>query len=114
MVKRSLTDSVKKHEKPSLSPIHCKGCTITFTPADHRHHFHSAACRERFYMRTYFSKATATKICPNCEEAFTTTKPGRQTYCTPGCRQDAQLKKREAVIAELLREEDMKRKEEGA
>ena len=99
MVKR-----VKKSKKSTLPPIHCKGCTINFVPRDHRQHFHSDTCREEYYQRTYYSKETTRKVCPNCGIKFSTSKPRRQIYCKPECREEAKVKRREGIYASVTAE----------
>lgn len=100
MVKRAKAGK----KKSALPPIKCKGCKTNFIPEDRRQHFHSETCREEYYQRTYFSKSTARKICPNCGTKFPTTKPGRQVYCTPECREDAKMKRHEGVAASMTAE----------
>lgn len=102
MVKRAKTE--KKALKDKLPPIHCKGCNISFIPKDHRQRYHSDNCREDYYNRVFFGKTTARKVCPNCEKEFSTTKPGRQDYCTPDCRDDARRKRLEGVSASVTAE----------
>lgn len=94
----------KKALKDKLPPVHCKGCTINFVPKDRRYRFHSDTCREEYYQRTYFSKTTARKICPNCGTKFPTTKPGRQVYCRPECREEARVKRQEGIAASMSAE----------
>ena len=96
--------SEKKKEKSSLPPIKCKGCAIMFVPKDRRQHYHSDNCREDYYQRTYFSKTTARKVCPNCGTEFPTTKPGRQDYCSPDCREDARKKRQDGIAASVSAE----------
>lgn len=102
MVRRAKSE--KKQKKTSLPPIHCKGCTVNFVPKDRRQHFHSETCREDYYQRTYYSKTTTRKICPNCDTKFPTTKPGRQVYCSPECREEARNKRRDGIAASLTAE----------
>ena len=94
----------KKELKDKLPPIRCKGCPISFIPKDHRQHFHSDVCREDYYSRTYFSKPAVTKVCPNCGDNFPTSKPGRQVYCKPDCREDAKKKRVEGIGASISAE----------
>lgn len=101
MVKRA---SSGKKKKNTLPPIKCEGCTVSFVPKDRRYHFHSTTCREEYYQRTYFSKNTARKTCPNCGTKFPTTKPGRQTYCKPECREEARIKRRDGIAASVSAE----------
>jgi len=93
-----------KKKKRNLPPIRCKGCTINFVPKDLRQHFHSETCREEYYQRTYFSKTSTRKVCPNCGTIFPTSKPGRQVYCSPECREDARTKRREGLAASMTAE----------
>lgn len=102
MVKRAKEE--KKKLEAKLPPISCKGCGAHFIPTDYRYHFHSENCREEYYQRTYYGKAHAHKICPNCGTDFSTTKPGRQDYCKPGCRIEAQGKRREGINASVSAE----------
>ncbi len=85
----------KAKKKDSLPPINCKGCDTRFIPKDRRHHFHSETCRQEYYNRTYFRREVTSKICPNCGVNFDTTKPGRQDYCKPECRDEARIKRRD-------------------
>jgi len=102
VVKRAKEE--KKKLEAKLPPISCKGCGTRFIPTDLRYHFHSENCRESYYARTYFSKASARKVCPNCGANFSTTKPGRQDYCNPECRKEAQKKRRENINASVTAE----------
>ena len=86
--------SVKK-EKNRLSPIACKGCGTRFVPKTKGQRYHSDTCREEYYGRTYFHREVAELQCPNCGVTFSTTKPGRQVYCTPECRVEASQKRRD-------------------
>ena len=95
---------VAKKKKPSLPPIKCKGCGTNFVPDSRRQRYHSATCREDTYSRVYFSKTSAQKTCPNCRMKFMTTKPGRQDYCHPDCREEARIKRRDGVIASVSAE----------
>ena len=95
---------VKAVKKKSLPPIQCKGCDINFVPKDRRHHFHSEICREDYYRAVYFSKSTTRKQCPNCGVMFMTSKPKRQVYCTPECREDAANKRQESITASMTAE----------
>jgi len=103
MVKRSPIKTTKK-QKSFLPPIKCKGCSSAFVPHDRRQHFHSASCRESYYQRTYFSKISARLICPNCNTTFTTSKPGRQVYCSTDCRVEALQKRRNTLTDSLSTE----------
>lgn len=94
----------KKKGESQLPPTVCKGCGVKFVPEDRRQHYHSEACREEFYQRTYYSRTTTKKICPNCGGSFETTKPGRQDYCEPACRKDAEKKRREGTLASMTAE----------
>ena len=103
MVRRAKNEK-KKRGKELLPPIKCRGCGVTFTPIDRRQRYHSDDCREKFYQRTYFGKASVRKICPNCGTEFPTTKPGRQIYCVPECREEHKRKKREGIVASVMAE----------
>ena len=92
--------------KESLPPIMCKGCGSPFVPKTHKEHFHSPSCREEYYSRTYYKKSAVSKVCPNCNTLFQTSKPGRQAYCTPECREDARKKRLDGVIASLSAERE--------
>lgn len=94
----------KKKEKRGLPPVKCKGCPINFVPKDRRQKYHSDTCREKYYNRVFFGKTTVNKVCPNCGTGFSTTKPGRQDYCSPECREDARKKRREGIAASLSAE----------
>jgi ribosomal protein S27E len=105
MARRTLVDRKKEAKpKPKLSPIKCKGCGTMFIPKDRRQHFHSSICRENFYDRTYFAKASVRMTCPNCSTVFISTKPGRQMYCTPACRVEHQHNVRENLAASVSAE----------
>lgn len=99
MVKRAKGEAKKK--KSTLPPVTCKGCTTSFVPKDRRQRFHSSTCREEYYQRTYFSKNAAHKTCPNCGTRFPTSKPGRQVYCCPDCREDARKKRQDNIVASV-------------
>lgn len=90
----------KKEKKPTLPPITCKGCGILFVPRTRRQHYHNEDCREEYYLRTYYAKDVTEKTCPNCGSAFPTTRPGRQDYCTPECRDEARVKRRDGKVLE--------------
>lgn len=94
----------EKKQKEQLPPIHCKGCDVNFTPKDKRERFHSPRCREDFYERTYFTGPPVHKICPNCGSDFITTKPGRQEYCLPECREEAKQKRKEGLATGVVDE----------
>jgi len=74
----------------------CKGCNIKFVPRDGRQKFHSTDCRVRYYQEHYGS-LEVTKTCPNCGTLFSTTKPKKQTYCKPECREEARRKRQDEV-----------------
>jgi len=93
-----------KITKKSLPPVTCKGCGMSFIPRDHRQHFHSVICREEFYQHTYYALTSARKVCPNCGSGFVTSKPGRQVYCTPECREDAKKKRIDGIVASVSAE----------
>ena len=71
----------------------CRNCKSYFTPKRKSQVFCTGSCRNAYYDEHYFHKVTAMKVCPNCGDEFTTTKPLAQTYCSPKCREEAQLKK---------------------
>lgn len=96
MAKKIVTDKTKREREP-LPPIRCKGCTAIFTPKTQKEHFHSALCRENYYRRTYFAKVEKEVVCRGCSITFTTTKPGRQFYCTPECREKHRDDEREKL-----------------
>jgi len=81
----------------------CKGCNVKFTPKDGRQKFHSVDCRVRYYQEHYGS-LEVTKTCPNCGTSFPTTKPKKQTYCKPGCREEARQKRQDEVTARVKAE----------
>lgn len=93
-----------KTKKKGLPPIKCKGCSINFVPKDRRQHYHSEMCREEYYERVFYGKVATQKTCPSCGTGFSTTKPGRQNYCTPECREDAKNKRREGIAASISAE----------
>lgn len=74
---------------------------MNFIPKDHRQHYHSETCREDYYNRVFFGKTTVRKVCPNCGEKFPTTKPGRQIYCKPECREEAKKKRQDGLAASM-------------
>lgn len=81
----------------------CKGCNIKFTPRDGRQRFHSVDCRVRYYQEHYGS-LEVTKTCPNDGKVFTTTKPKKQTYCCPECREEARQKRQDEVTSRVRAE----------
>lgn len=99
MVKRAKVEA--KTLKGKLPPIRCRGCGINFVPKDRREHYHSDTCRETYYQRVYFAKIQVNKTCPNCGADFVTSKPGRQNYCSPECRDDARKKRLEGIAASV-------------
>lgn len=98
------TTKKAKKEGKSLPPAKCKGCGVSFVPKDRRQHYHSDTCRETYYQHTYFSKTATHKVCPNCDTEFPTTKPGRQVYCKPECREDARGKRRDGAAVSMSAE----------
>lgn len=44
------------------------------------------------------------KTCPNCDTLFLTTMPKKQIYCKPECREEAQAKRRDGIIASISAE----------
>lgn len=96
-----MVKKARSKKKSSLPPIRCKGCTTSFVPKDRRQRFHSESCREKYYQRVYFKKSITRKVCPNCGTRFPTSKPGRQVYCDPDCREDAKKKRQEGLAASL-------------
>ena len=104
MAKKIVVDKTKKKQKEQLAPIRCKGCKAIFTPKDKRERFHSANCRESYYQRTYFGKQSVRKVCPNDGVTFVTSKPGRQVYCCPECREEHRHKQKEGVLASVSAE----------
>lgn len=77
----------------------CKGCGIKFFPKDGRQKYHDEDCREEYYTRHYFAKLEVEKTCPNCGTVFSTSKPKKQVYCEPDCREDARVKRADALKA---------------
>lgn len=103
MAKKIITDKVKKEKEP-LPPIQCKGCSAIFTPKTRKEHFHSALCRENYYQRTYFAKKEVEVTCRGCGIVFTTSKPGRQFYHTPECREEHRNDEREKLATTVATE----------
>jgi len=68
----------------------CKGCGKFFTPGRKGQVYHSEECRNEDYARLYpnYAKIEVFLICPKCGNEFLTTKPLRQAYCTPECREE--------------------------
>ncbi len=66
----------------------CKGCGKFFTPPRVDQLYCDETCRKDYYARTYpnFMKASAKLVCPKCGDEFETSKPLRQVYCEPTCR----------------------------
>lgn len=87
-----------KKKKEKLPPRNCKGCGILFTPDTRKQKYHNAKCREEHYNRTYFRNEPKRKTCKGCGSPFTTTKPGRQDYCTPECRIEHSKNERDKVV----------------
>lgn len=81
----------------------CKGCNIKFVPKDGRQKFHTPECRVAYYEKHYGS-LEVTKTCPNDGTLFSTTKPKKQIYCCPDCREEAR-KKRESDVVESVNAE---------
>lgn len=110
MVKRAdttaskTTDKDKKKDKPKLPPRSCKGCGIMFVPKSRREKYHNASCREEHYQKTFFCNEPVQKVCPNCGNVFTTTKPGRQDYCDEDCRKAAAQKRRDGIVSDIVQE----------
>jgi len=67
-------------------------CGQFFTPARSNQIYHSDKCRIAHYAILYYGKTEVFKVCPNCGTDFPTSKPLRQTFCTPECRTDAHVK----------------------
>lgn len=90
-----------KQKKKTVSHLTkvCKGCGIKFFPKNGRQKYHSEDCREEYYDRHYFAKLKVVKTCLNCGVNFTTSKPKKQMYCLPECREDARIKRADAVNA---------------
>lgn len=93
-----MTERKEQRTKSQPSVAKCKGCGVKFTPNDYRQRFHSEACREEFYARTYFRKTSVDKTCPQCGITFITTMPKKQKYCSGACRDLA----RDTGHAELM------------
>lgn len=75
----------------------CKKCGIGFIPKRRTQKYCNDTCRTAYYEAHYFIKKQETKTCPNCGTPFVTTKPKLQVYCTPGCREEAKLKRLELL-----------------
>ncbi len=67
----------------------CKGCGKFFTPPRVDQLYHNEECRNAHYALIYpnYKKAEAEKVCAKCGVTFTTSKPLRQIYCGPPCRE---------------------------
>jgi len=95
----------KKKEKPKkqLPPQKCKGCRISFIPKDRRQKFHSSDCRVKYYD-THYASPVVSKTCPNCGTLFQTTKPKKQTYCKPECREENRIKRQDELSSRVKAE----------
>lgn len=80
----------------------CKNeeCGRNFLPKRKTQKYCNDDCRVAYYKKHYGSQEVE-KVCPNCGNTFTTTMPKKQTYCEPGCREDAQKKRIEGKLAQL-------------
>lgn len=87
MPRTKKSPDAKPKEKRILPKIKCKGCGITFTPKDKRHHFHSPICRKRYYDRTYFKQEKVELVCAGCGVHFESTMPKKQKYHSAECRE---------------------------
>lgn len=72
---------------------------MPFVPKTRKQKYHSEACRIAYYEKQYFTKTYVNKTCLNCGGVFSTTMPKKQAYCKPECREDARIKRRDAVDA---------------
>lgn len=61
----------------------CKFCGGYFRPERKSQVYCNDECRNGYYDRL---KVVTKKTCPRCGTEFETTKPIRQVYCSPGCR----------------------------
>ncbi len=77
----------------------CKGCGVSFKPKSRKQKYHDEYCRKDFYDRTYYAKTYTDKTCLNCGTSFPTSKPSKQAYCEPACREDARRKRLDALKA---------------
>ena len=82
----------------------CKGCGVRFKPRDRRQKYHSDSCRKEYYQAHYFIQDVVEKTCPNCGLRFPTTKPKKQVYCKPECREEARIKRMDAIGASVSAE----------
>lgn len=82
----------------------CRNCGRGFVPKRRSQRYCNDECREAYYKVHYFAQTTAEKTCPNCGNTFTTTKPKKQVYCSPDCREDARKKRIEAAGASMSAE----------
>jgi hypothetical protein len=83
----------KRAAKKGTQARLCKGCGIGFYPKDRRQKYHTPGCREKYYDKTYWPKTIVEKTCPVCKTVFPTSKPKKQTYCSPDCRKATKHKK---------------------
>lgn len=79
----------------------CKGCGKGFVPKDRRQKYCVESCRRVYYKEHYFTQTIVDKTCPNCGTVFPTSAPKKQVYCTPECREDARIKRMDAVGASI-------------
>ena len=85
--------------------VKCKGCPVQFVPKDKRQKFHNAKCREKYYLEHY-SSTPVTKTCanPRCGAQFTTTKPRKQFYCKPECREEHRISVQDELRSRVVAE----------
>lgn len=77
---------------------------MAFLPKNKRQKYHSDECRITYYKEHYFIKTVVSKTCPNCGVLFSTSKPKKQTYCKPECREEARIKRMDAKTASVTAE----------
>lgn len=77
--------------------VTCKGCGVVFTPKSKKQKYHSEDCRKAYYDKTYYAKTYTDKTCPNCGIVYSSSAPSKQVYCSPKCREDARIKRRDAA-----------------
>lgn len=94
---------MSRKQSHKMHLVKCKGCAIQFVPKDKRQKFHSPECRTAYYMAHYGSPST-TKTCANCGTLFSTTKPKKQLYCSPECREEHRLKLQDNLRARVTAE----------
>lgn len=90
-----MSSRAKKSGKKVRRPKRCKGCRNWFVPKRDNQKYCNDTCREAYYAIHYPPPAPVQKICPECGDVFLTTMPKKQSYCKPGCREAAAVRRRQ-------------------